>query len=438
MRISVTDRQHISQENLRPTVELAPALALPWLLRLRYGILTVEGALILIAVFVAQIRLPLPWLTVLLVVALVSNAFFRYFGERFGARRAVSGVLLFDVIGLTAVLALSGGPYNPFTVLYLVQITLSAVVLSRAWTWVLGAVSIVGFGSLFLVHIRVPMLEGHHPAQSFSVHLTGMWLAFVTAAILITALVGKVSETLRDHEQELLRLQGVLGRQERIASLATLAAGAAHEMGTPLATIAVAAKELEHYAKTRSHDSQVALDAGLIRSEVDRCARILHGMSTKGSEFMGESPQIIELEKLFEELRNDFPEPHRSMIQATATRGLTAAVPKETTRHVLSALVQNAIDASPDGQLVHLLGEAHQDRVRFTVTDSGTGMPPETLERVAEPFYTTKSPGRGMGLGTFLVRSFAENLGGTLVFDSVVGCGTTAILELPLVQHNIN
>lgn len=432
MRIAVTDRQPVSEQDLRSTVELAPTLALPWLIRLRYILLGGEAALVVSAVVVAHIHLPLVGLSALLSLALISNVFFRYLGGLIGARRAVGGVLVADAIGLTIGLGLAGGPANPFSLLYLVQITLSAVVLSKAWTRFLGAVSILGYGLLFFFHIPVPVLEGHHPGQSFTVHLVGMWIAFVAAAMLVTFLVGRVSEILRNHERELLRLQNLLGRQEKIASLATLAAGAAHEMGTPLATIAIVAKELEKYAIEKHSDSHLAAEAQVIRSEVDRCGRILHEMSTQGAELTGETPTLVSITALFQRLRENFPESQRQIIEVEAAPDIRASLPVETTRQVLSVLVKNAIEASSVGQTVRLTGEAEPGVLRFIVRDSGVGMPAAVLHRIAEPFYTTKATERGMGLGTFLARAFAEDMGGTLVFDSSINQGTTAILELPL------
>ncbi|HTV82008.1 MAG TPA: ATP-binding protein [Acidobacteriaceae bacterium] len=348
-----------------------------------------------------------------------------------GARLALGINLAIDVLALTAVLALAGGPANPLSLLYLVQITLSAVVLSRGWTWSLGVLSIAGYGFLFMLHVRIPMLEGRHPAAPYSVHLAGMWIAFVAAATLITIFVSKVSQILRSHEQEVLRLQDLVGRQETVASIATLAAAAAHGMGTPLATIAVVARELEKHAAEVHLDQHVAAEARLIRSEVDRCGRILRQMGSQGAECAGETPTHVDLQELIDELRDSFSESERRLIQTEVDSGVTVTLPVETTRQVLAALLRNAIDASTENQVVRLNGSVHQGVLRFAVTDSGTGMPPELLGRIAEPFFTTKGAERGMGLGTFLVRTFAENLGGSLVFDSAAGQGTTAVLELP-------
>jgi len=443
MRIAVTERKELTELDLRPTSELAPSLALPWLMRLRYGLLLGQCALLLAAAFLAHIELTLAWLAIPLSVTLLSNLMQRRLMSRFGARQALGLSLALDILSLTAVLALSGGPANPFSLLYLVQITLSAVVLSKTWTWLLGALSVAGFGFLFFARIPILALEGHHPVQGFSVHLYGMWIAFVAAALLITIFIGKVSEVLRKHELELLRLQTQLGRNEKIASIATLAAGAAHELGTPLSTIAIIAHELAIYAEKHALDSHaidvehLAGEARLIRSEVERCRGILNAMSAQGAEMIGEAPASIRIIDLFASLRDGFPKSVSETLHLSAATNLTAILPVDSTRRVLAALTQNSFDAS-SGAAVDLLGESIAGRLRFTLKDSGSGMSAETLAHIAEPFFTTKSPGKGMGLGTFLARVFAENLGGSLVYDSTPGHGTTAILELPLVTPDGN
>jgi len=125
-----------------------------------------------------------------------------------------------------------------------------------------------------------------------------------------------------------------------------------------------------------------------------------------------------------------FPEAARGRL-AIEGGGFRAALPPEAAKMALTALVRNALEASGEGQPVVVGAQRTGAGVRFAVVDQGCGMSPETLNRIAEPFFTTKEPGRGMGLGTFLARSFAERLGGSLVFESEVGKGTRALLELP-------
>jgi two-component system sensor histidine kinase RegB len=263
-----------------------------------------------------------------------------------------------------------------------------------------------------------------------------MWIAFVAAALLVTVFIGKVSEALREREHEVLLLQSQLASQERLTSVATLAAGAAHELATPLATIAVASRDVEYHATEVSRDPELAEDARLIRSEVERCRSILQQMSARGAEQPGEAPARVELAGLLENVRCELPLPGRERVKVVLTGDPGAAVlPAAAARQALTALVRNALDAASEAQPVTLGVVRNAESLEFVVTDTGCGMSRETLNRVAEPFFTTKAPGSGIGLGTYLVRVFAEQLGGRLAFESEPGKGTRALLQLPLILN---
>jgi two-component system sensor histidine kinase RegB len=348
-----------------------------------------------------------------------------------GAQHSLGFVFALDTVALTGIFAATGGPANPFTLLYLVQITLSAVILHKAWTWTLGALSTLGYGSLFWVTASVPGHGAHEPADAMAGHLLGMWIAFTLAAGVITFFIGTVSETLRRRQKEILNLQQQVARQERLASLVTLAAGAAHEMGTPLGTIAIAAHEIER-AAGETAVSELSGDARLIREQVERCREILARMSARGGEPLGEAPVRIQPKQLFARVKENLPAGLRSRLIIETPPNLgSVELPVEATAQALSALVNNGFDASAGGA-VSLSMSAGENGVRFVVSDQGEGMDPATVARVAEPFFTTKPAGKGMGLGAFLAHLFATRMGGSLVYDSAPGKGTTAMLSLPL------
>jgi two-component system sensor histidine kinase RegB len=436
MRVCVTEQRDRPIPDLRPTGELAPSLALPWITKLRDGMLIGQVALVLITHYIFHIALPLKWLAIPLGLTAASNLVLHRHMQRFTARSALGLLLAFDTVCLTALLALSGGPANPFTLLFLVEITLSAVVLSKAWTWTLGALSILGFASLFWVHVRIPAFEGHHDSGGFSVHLVGMWIAFAVGALLITVFIGKVSEALRRQEQESLQFQRWLAQHERLASIATLAAGAAHELGTPLATIAVASRELELNGNGSSGAASFSDDARLIRSQVERCSEILRQMSGCSAEPAGEMPAMISLEEMCAQVKSELPPEQRDRVDTEVAKNVTTFLPKLAARQALSSLVKNALESSAPGQRVTLTAQSELGKIRFTVQDAGCGMSAENLNHIAEPFYTTKGTGGGLGLGTFLARLFAERLNGSLAFESEVGVGTKAILEISLTHHD--
>jgi two-component system sensor histidine kinase RegB len=414
--------------------ETARHLALRWVVRLRYGFIAGEAALVAALRFGLQIAMLPSVVGPVVGLQILSNWMLarrmQGLGEK--AEHVVGALFVLDTICLTIILGLSGGPANPFSLLYLVQIAFSAIVLRRLWTWTLGLISTVSFGLLFWVSRDVPAFHEHGLTGEFSLHLLGMWLAFATAALLISFFVGKLSAESRKKEREILLMQKRLAISERLTSLVTLSAGAAHEIATPLATIAVTAKEMEYEASVHLGNEGIKQDAQLIRSQVERCRLILERMGAQGAELFGETPNATDLHELLVQVKERFPNQcERIQVHTNGTPAEKSVIPVRAAVEALSGLVKNALDASPNGEPVVLEAGSVDQRVRFIVRDEGQGMTPEVLERVAEPFFTTKGPGQGMGLGAFLAHLFAQTLGGQLSFESKPGHGCTAILELP-------
>ncbi|HWE51173.1 MAG TPA: ATP-binding protein [Bryobacteraceae bacterium] len=444
MQVCITDTS-ISQPtpDLRSAGDLAPDLARPWVVRMRYGMLAAQLALVVFLGVGLGERLLLGWLAVPLAITAITNLILR---RKFVSSRNPQALLgeLFclDTVCLTVVLGLTGGPMNPFSLLYLVQIMLSAMVLNKTWTWFLGMLSTCAFGLLFWFSKPIAAFSPHHAESGLTLHLAGMWIAFTIAALLITFFIGKVSEAVRQHEREVLDLRDRLAKSQRLASLVTLSAGAAHELGTPLGTIAVVAKELERSLAQQDapgSGQRLALraalldDAKLIRAEVARCRLILERMSADGAETPGEASIPVPLSQILAGVAARFERyPEFRFINGETDQILL--LPREATVQAVSALVKNALDANIDHREVVLKAQIRDSQVRFVVEDKGAGMSPEVLSHLAEPFFTTKAPGVGMGLGTFLVRMFAEHLNGRLSFDSTPGKGSTAVLELPAME----
>ncbi|MEO8214676.1 MAG: HAMP domain-containing sensor histidine kinase, partial [Myxococcales bacterium] len=226
-------------------------------------------------------------------------------------------------------------------------------------------------------------------------------------------------------------------RQERLAALATLAAGAAHELSTPLATIAVVMKELEHLVARRlavgSNDDEAMKDIRLVRQQVDRCRRILERMSAEAGTSMGEAFTPVSLDQVIGDALAGLSArvPVRTEI-ATDCRDKHLRVPPRALSQALRGLVKNAQDASADGsEIVVRVGSAGAI-LAVAVCDQGKGIPPTIIDRIGEPFFTTKPTGQGMGLGVFLARAVMERLGGEVHLHSTVGVGTTVSVRLPL------
>ncbi len=402
-----------------------------WLVRLRWVAVLAQAVTVLV-VGLMGMELNALRLAALVGVAFASNlACFVWLKRGREVREwMLAAIMAFDFVLLTALLQASGGPSNPFTVLFLVHIALAAVVLKARYAWSLAAMAMVCFFALFVFDGEQHSMAahahmGHHSAMTL--HLQGMWVAFAIAAAVIAYFVTRVTRDLEVQRNEAALARTRALRSERLASLATLAAGAAHELSTPLSTIAVAAKELERDLHSLPEASESAEDARLIRQEVQRCRHILDQMASDAGESAGEPFQHVTARELLREATEDLHE--LSRVELTLETEAELHVPLRALGRALRGLVRNALQASTHSVQVRAVSK--HGRVLIEIEDRGSGMSPELLARVGDPFFTTKEPGHGMGLGVFLARALCERLGGSLEHTSHMGQGTVARVHLP-------
>jgi two-component system sensor histidine kinase RegB len=353
----------------------------------------------------------------------------------------VAGAIAADLLLFTALLYLSGGPSNPFSFLYLVHLALAAVMLPPRLGWTLVALSLACSAALFIHHVPLGGMghtdhaqhahhAGHgHGGGGFDWHLRGMWVALGVAASFIVYFLRRVALELAERERQLALARERIVRSERLASLATLAAGAAHELGSPLGTIAVAARELERSLATSNREAPLQEDARLIRAEVDRCRRILDELAANAGGPPGAAAVEIPLSELVARALERFADTARVAV-SLPTPIPRLRVPRLAVEKALSSLVHNALLATASG-VVRLSAVRQRDELAIEVADDGPGMPPEVLVHATDPFFSTREAGAGMGLGLFLATSVVEQLGGRLELESHVGRGTRARLVLP-------
>jgi len=404
-----------------------PVAALPWLIRLRAVAAVLDLTVVLTAMVLPHADFPLRHVVAVVALAAMVNAAIAVGLSRHRSMppTAIVAALLLDVLLLTELLDLTGGPFNPFAVIYAAHVALAAVTLGRWASWIVGAAAVSAYGTL-LYWNTIEGVEAHHRINDFPTHLFTMWVTASTVAELAAYFAVQASNAV-----EAMRLRAT--RSERLASLTTLAAGAAHELSTPLGTIAVAARELERAAASGGSLPALMDDARLIRTEVDRCQHILDQMSGRAGGSAADLSETIDLAAAVADARGYLPADRmaRVIVEATGDAALVH-VSRAGLRQTLSSLLTNALDAStgrePVRVTLHADGAARS--ARLEVRDRGPGMSPEVLARAGEPFFTTKDAGRGLGLGLFLARVFAERAGGSL--SIAADQGTTVVLELPL------
>jgi two-component system sensor histidine kinase RegB len=425
-----------------PTSPLsAERIQFGWLVRLRWVLLLGQTIVILLGAWLG-IALPFGSLGAVLTVQALANVgawlWLRRVSRVLSAHVALAIAL--DLLLFTALLYFTGGPANPFSFLYLVHLALAALMLPPRLVWTLVGLSLACSAGLFVQHVplagvghhhHVPGMKMDHAPGGFDWHLRGMWVALGVAASFIVYFLRRVALELAERERDLARARERIARSERLASLATLAAGAAHELGTPLGTIAVAARELERSLSQRAGDSSLQDDARLIRGQVDRCRHILDELAANAGEPTGGAADEVPLKELVKRALSRFPEAESRVTLSLPSPELKLRVPRVAVEKALGSLVHNALLASGTTGAVRLSATRRDGSFVLSVEDEGGGMSPDVLEHATEPFFSTRPSGQGMGLGLFLASSVAEQLDGKLELDSKLGRGTRASLVFP-------
>jgi two-component system sensor histidine kinase RegB len=334
-----------------------------------------------------------------------------------------------DIAVLSWVLLEAGGPLNPVSIFFLVYIVLAALVLGTAWAWVIAVLAVGGYGTSFLApYPEMAVAGAMHPEVRF--HFAGMLWAFAATAFLVAGLVARLATSVARRDRALAEMRDRTARNARLAGLATLAAGAAHELSTPLGTIAVTAGELERALGVVT--SNVAADLALIRTEVRRCRALLDKLAARAGQPSGEMIQSTTVAAVARDVSAALPAAERGRFDPVLPDSISVTWPAEAVTAALTNLVRNGLQASAPSGLVALDAAADgDDWVQLTITDRGSGMSADELARLGEPFFTTRSEGEGMGLGVFVSCGTVEQLGGSIAFESMPGRGTSVGIRLP-------
>jgi two-component system sensor histidine kinase RegB len=396
------------------------------LLLLRLIVFAGFAAAMVFAATVLRMTLPL-WVPVTTFAALVAVSLLALRHLRAG--RPIVDAELFahlvsDVAGLTVLLYCTGGSTNPFAPLYLVPLTFAAAMLPGFYAWGMTGISVACYSLLLVFYVPLP--ETHLAHDAFHVHVLGMWFGFLFGAILIAHFAVRMRETLRERDQLRAHMNEQALRHERVLALGTLAAGAAHELATPLSTIAVTVGELvrEGAAPPARLES--------LRTQIARCKQILGLLTAKAGHARAEGGESMPLDRYVQQALARFQatRPQARVHTDIAGSAAPVVVADETLTQALLSVVANAADVSADQIEVRVRWTAQE--LMLDVLDRGPGVPASVLEHVGEPFFTTKAAGEGMGLGLFLARSTVERLGGSVVLANRSGGGAVCSLRLPL------
>lgn len=402
--------------------EAGTRLRLETLVRLRW--LAVAGQVAAIGVVQGLLGFPLPLVPALMVVgtSVLLNLVLasRYPVSHRLDERSASALLAFDIIQLGGLLYLTGGLENPFALLFLAPVMIAAAVLPPSRTFALGVLAIAMATVLAFAHRPLPW----EPGEALVFPLTyrvGVWFAILLGLTFIGVYAWRVTEEARQLAEALAATELVLAREQHLSQLDGLAAAAAHELGTPLATIALVTREMQLIGP---RDGPLADDIALLAEQVTRCRTILSKITSLGDE--GGGPlQRLRLAVLLEELAG----PQRPFevglrVQMEGEGREPSCLRNPGILYGLGNLVENAVDFA--SQEVVLRAGWNEERVAIAVEDDGPGFPPDILQRIGEPYVTTRGMGRrakseqgsGMGLGLFIAKTLLERSGATLRLEN--------------------
>jgi two-component system, sensor histidine kinase RegB len=367
--------------------------------------------------------------------------------------RPVSNLELFaqlcaDVLALSVLLYYGGGSTNPFVSLFLLPLVIAAATLPHGYIWALTGIATACYTLLMKFYVPLPMKQGEMdeaqmsgmsgmdmqhvmpPDDAFNIHVIGMWLGFVISAVVVSYFVVRMAHAVRERDEVLAGVREETLRNERIVALGIQAAGAAHELGTPLATLAVVIGELK---RDQAVLPEYRDNLAILEGQVQACKRILGKLLANAQDTEAQAPQS--LEQFLAATLDEWQLLRPAVLCHYQTTGALPApqLNMDTAlRAALLNLLNNAADASPDE--INIEAQWDADNFVLEIHDHGQGLTPEAVARAGSAFFTTKEEGKGLGL--LLANATVERMGGKVRLFNRDGGGATTEIILPLHAKN--
>jgi two-component system sensor histidine kinase RegB len=343
--------------------------------------------------------------------------------------------LLLDIAGITSLFFFTGGATNPFIWFYLLPLIIAATILPRGYTWFMAGLSVACYSVLFFYNVPLPHGGMHHGIGlnhdgGFQMHVFGMWLGFVFSAGFVAVIIVGLAHSLRERDRKLAEAREQALQNERLVALGTLAAGAAHELGTPLGTMAILAAELEQEYTGRGHED-LHRKLGILRRQIDRCKEALSVISASAGAGRAESGHRMAVGKYLDAVLAEWHEQYPRARLATQINGQVpeaTIIAERTLTQTLLNVLNNAADASPDA--VTLEADWTGTELTLTIADRGPGLREDIHEQLGKQPVTTKP--EGLGVGLYLAHATIRRLGGDLGVSNRKQGGTTVRIIMPL------
>jgi two-component system sensor histidine kinase RegB len=443
-----------------PRSEFSARQNLKWLFILRNLMILSEVILIVLSVYGLNIRLPEQqlWLVVLSIGVVNIYTSMRLKTDDPVTELEIFSQLVIDVFSITALLYLTGGASNPITWVFLLPLIIAAIMLHQSYAWYMVILTTSMYTALMAYNIPLPSIEPHMPRSDmkysdvknyellqqvhamsdthyFNLHIFGMWFGFVFSAGLVAFFVVELAKTLKAQERNLAEARENALRDERVVALGTLAASAAHDMGTPLGTIAIVTHELEQeYPSHRFPDLHERLL--LMQQQIDRCKIALSVMSASAGEMRAESGSVMLLTDYIDEVisqwRTHKPSAKLCFFISPEVATQAKIIAELTLTHSIINILNNAAEASPPEKGIEFHAAWDLNYAVIKIRDFGPGLPSELIDFAGKQPVISKK--RGLGVGLFLAYSTINRLGGKIHLYNSESGGACVEITLPLLN----
>jgi two-component system, sensor histidine kinase RegB len=399
--------------------------------------LAVAGQIAAIAIATVWLDIPLPvWHMVSVLgflIALNVITLYRYSSGAIITNTELFLDLLLDVGTLTVQLYLSGGATNPFVSLFLLQAILGAVLLQTWSTWTIVAVTSGCFIWLTMFYNEIGFSTpagGSAHSRLFDLHIYGMFVCFLLAAVLLVLFVTRINRNVRDQDLRLAELRQQSAEEEHIVRMGLLASGAAHELGTPLATLSVILNDWERMPALRA-DAEIAMEIVEMQAQLNRCKTIVSGILRSSGEERGENSERTSIVAFIDGVVDEWEESRNpSRFEYTNRLAIDFAIASDVLlQQILYNVLDNAFEASPAWVGIDISQSG--EMLSIAVRDAGPSLAPETPAEFGKPYRSTKQK-PGSGLGLFLVVNVLRKLGGHATAHNVPTGGAIVELRLPI------
>lgn len=425
-----------------------------------------ECFLVVMFVYVLDIRIPEQqlWLVIVAIIAFNTYTSMRLQTVDPVTELEIFSQLCIDVLSIAALLYLTGGASNPITWVFLLPLIITAIMLPQSYAWYMVILTTSMYSILIAFNVPLPSIEPHMPDPGllhfsptipnkemmqmahaisdnhyFNLHMFGMWFGFVFSAGLVAFFVAELAKTLQHRERSLAKARENALRDERVVALGTLAASAAHDMGTPLGTIAIIVHELIQDTPVQPYPEFIE-KMEILKNQVNRCKEALSLMSASAGEMRAESGNIMRLidyiDNVLYQWRTHKPTAKLQFFIDPVVDVDAVIIAERTLTHALINILNNAVEATDPERGIEFHASWSINELVLKIRDYGPGFPSEIVDFAGKQPLNSKN--KGLGVGLFLTYSTINRMGGKIDLINLETGGACVEINLPLLMNTEN